>query len=72
MAAGDYAKALTYQDKLMPLHEAIFTEPGLIGAKYGVSLLGKCKEDVRLPHVGLEQSTKDKIAAAMRGAGLIN
>jgi 4-hydroxy-tetrahydrodipicolinate synthase len=72
MAAGDYATALTYQDKLMPLHEAIFTEPGLIGAKYGVSLLGKCKEDVRLPHVGLEQSTKDKIAAAMRGAGLIN
>jgi len=63
---------LEYQDKLMPLHEAIFTEPGLIGAKYGVSLLGKCTEEVRLPHVGLEQSTKDKIAAAMRGAGLIN
>jgi 4-hydroxy-tetrahydrodipicolinate synthase len=72
LAAGDYATALTYQDKLMPLHEAIFTEPGLIGAKYGVSLLGKCSEEVRLPHVGLEQSTKDKIAAAMRGAGLIN
>ena len=72
MTAGDYATALEYQDKLMPLHEAIFTEPGLIGAKYGVSLLGKCTEEVRLPHVGLEQSTKDKIAAAMRGAGLIN
>ncbi len=72
MAAGDFATALTYQDKLMPLHEAIFTEPGLIGAKYGVSLLGKCTEEVRLPHVGLEESTKDKIATAMRGAGLIN
>ena len=72
MAAGDYAKALTYQDKLMPLHEAIFTEPGLIGAKYGVSLLGKCSEEVRLPHVGLEDSTKTLIADAMRGAGLIN
>ena len=32
--AGDYAKALEYQDRLMPLHEAIFIEPGLVGAKY--------------------------------------
>ncbi|MEH6775543.1 MAG: dihydrodipicolinate synthase family protein, partial [Cereibacter changlensis] len=31
--AGDYAKALEYQDRLMPLHEAIFLEPGLAGAK---------------------------------------
>ena len=29
--AGDYAKALEYQDRLMPLHEAIFIEPGLVG-----------------------------------------
>ncbi|WP_298360455.1 4-hydroxy-tetrahydrodipicolinate synthase [uncultured Litoreibacter sp.] len=72
LAAGDYAKALTYQDKLMPLHEAIFTEPGLIGAKYGASVLGKCSDEVRLPHVGLEDSTKAKIEAAMRHAGLIN
>ena len=40
--AGDYAKALEYQDRLMPLHEAIFIEPGLVGAKYGLSLLGLC------------------------------
>ena len=33
--AGDYTKALAYQDRLMPLHEAIFLEPGLVGAKYG-------------------------------------
>ena len=69
---GDYARALEYQDKLLPLHRAIFIEPGLIGAKYGVSLLGKCREDVRKPHVTLEDSTKDKISAAMRYAGLIN
>ncbi|MES2145660.1 MAG: 4-hydroxy-tetrahydrodipicolinate synthase, partial [Pseudomonadota bacterium] len=36
--AGDYATALKYQDRLMPLHEAIFIEPGLCGAKYGLSL----------------------------------
>ncbi|MES2914982.1 MAG: 4-hydroxy-tetrahydrodipicolinate synthase [Pseudomonadota bacterium] len=69
--AGDYAKALEYQDKLMPLHEAIFIEPGLVGAKYGLSLLGRCSEEVRLPLVGLTDGTKAKIKAAMKHAGLI-
>ncbi|MEO0831294.1 MAG: 4-hydroxy-tetrahydrodipicolinate synthase, partial [Pseudomonadota bacterium] len=50
---GDYHKALELHDRLMPLHTAIFKEPGLVGAKYGLSLLDKCREDVRLPHVGL-------------------
>ncbi len=70
--AGDYAKALEYQDRLMPLHEAIFLEPGLAGAKYGLSLLGRCTEEVRLPLVTLTEGTKDRIRAAMRHAGLIN
>ena len=69
--AGDYAKALDYQDKLMPLHEAIFIEPGLVGAKYGLSLLGHCAEDVRLPLVTLTEATKAKIKAAMQFAGIL-
>ena len=69
---GDYAKALDYQDRLMPLHEAIFIEPGLAGAKYGLSKLGLCREDVRMPLTTLLDSTKEKIDAAMRHAGLIN
>ena len=68
---GDYAKALEYQDRLMPLHEAIFIEPGLAGAKYGLSLLGLCSEEVRLPLVGLTDGTKERIKAAMQHAGLI-
>ena len=70
--AGDYAKALDYQDRLMPLHEAIFVEPGLAGAKYGLSRLGLCSEEVRLPLTGLLDSTKAQIDAAMRHAGLVN
>jgi len=69
--AGDYAKALEYQDKLMPLHEAIFIEPGLVGAKYGLSKLGLCSEEVRSPLTGLEDSTKAAIDAAMLHAGLL-
>lgn len=69
--AGDYAKALDYQDKLMPLHEAIFIEPGLAGAKYGLSKLGLCSEEVRSPLTTLEDSTKAAIDAAMVHAGLL-
>jgi 4-hydroxy-tetrahydrodipicolinate synthase len=69
---GDYAKALDYQDRLMPLHEAIFLEPGLAGAKYGLSLLNRCAADVRLPLVPLTEPTKERIRAAMIYAGLIN
>ncbi len=70
--AGDYAAALALQDRLMPLHEAIFLEPGLAGAKYGLSRLGLCSQDVRLPLVGLTEGTKARIDAAMRHAGLLN
>ena len=69
---GDYAKALQLQDRLMPLHEAIFLEPGLVGAKYGLARLGLCSEDVRLPLVGLTDGVKARMDAAMRHAGLIN
>lgn len=69
--SGDYATALVLQDKLMPLHEAIFLEPGLVGAKYGLSLLGRCREDVRLPLVGLSEGVKLAIKDAMIHADLI-
>lgn len=70
--AGDFATALEITDRLMPLHRAIFLEPGLIGAKYGVSLLGKCQADVRLPHVPLSDGTKAAIRDGMSHAGLLN
>lgn len=69
--AGDYTKALEYQDRLMPLHMAIFAEPGLVGAKYGMSKLGLCNEEVRLPLTGLSDGVKEQIDAAMVHAGLL-
>ncbi len=69
--AGDYAAALGFQDKLMPLHEAIFAEPGVAGAKYALSALGKCRDEVRLPLTDLTQDTKAQIDAALRHAGLL-
>ncbi|KGB82453.1 MAG: 4-hydroxy-tetrahydrodipicolinate synthase [Pseudomonadota bacterium] len=70
--AGDYAKALDYQDRLMPLHLAIFLEPGVAGAKYAMSRLGKCAEEVRSPLTLVSEPTRAKIDDAMRHAGLLN
>jgi 4-hydroxy-tetrahydrodipicolinate synthase len=70
--AGDSAKALALQDKLVPLDQAIFVEPGLAGAKAGLSLLGRGNEEVRLPLVPVTAATKAIIQSAMVHAGLIS
>jgi 4-hydroxy-tetrahydrodipicolinate synthase len=69
--AGDYATALKITDKLMPLHLATFQEPGLVSAKYGLSKLGLCTQEVRSPLVGLSDNAKSAMDAALRHAGLI-
>ncbi|NNE51496.1 MAG: 4-hydroxy-tetrahydrodipicolinate synthase [Sulfitobacter sp.] len=71
-AAGDYAKALEVQDRLMPLHQAIFTEPGLVGVKYAMSRLNLCSDEVRLPLTGLSDDTKKLVDNGLRQAGLMN
>ncbi|MEM8579524.1 MAG: 4-hydroxy-tetrahydrodipicolinate synthase [Pseudomonadota bacterium] len=70
-AQGNYASALEIQDTLMPLHKAIFTEPGLCGAKYAMSRLGLCSEDVRLPLTALSDETKVMVDDALAHAGLL-
>jgi len=70
--AGDFAKALEYQDRLMPLHKALFIEPGVAGAKYALSRLGRIKNRLRSPMVPVEDSTAHAIDEAMRHAGLLN
>lgn len=69
---GDRDRALELQDRLIPLHDAIFLEPGLAGAKYGLSVLGKVENSTRLPLVTVSEGVAAKIRAAMTHAGLIN
>jgi 4-hydroxy-tetrahydrodipicolinate synthase len=69
---GDYAGALAFQDKLMPLHTALFLETNPAPAKYALSILGKCEETVRLPMVPVTETTKSAVRSAMVHAGLIN
>ena len=69
---GDFATALDYQDRLMPLHTAVFAEPGVAGAKYGLSVLGRCSDEVRLPLMPATEPVRVQIREAMVHAGLIN
>ncbi|MHA6346890.1 4-hydroxy-tetrahydrodipicolinate synthase [Roseivivax sp. CAU 1761] len=69
---NDYAKALELQDRLMPLHHAIFTEPGVSGAKYAMSRLGLCGDEVRPPLLTVTETTREKLDYGLRHAGLIN
>ena len=69
-AMGKYSLALEIQDKLMPLHKAIFTEPGLVGVKYAMSQLGICSPEVRLPLTCLSEDTKALVDAALLHADI--
>lgn len=69
---GDYATALKVQDRLVPLHDAIFKEPGLAGAKHGLALLGRVEEEIRLPLMPVTPATGKVIHDAMVFAGLLN
>src|SRR5215216_1752048 len=69
---SDFAAALRLQDKLMPLHIALFVETNPAPAKYALSVLGKCAETVRLPMVPIGEKTRHQVRDAMVHAGLIN
>ncbi len=69
---GDYSAALKLQDRLMPLHHAMFVEASPGPVKYAASLLGLCESDTRLPLVPVVESTKQAVREALVHAGLLN
>jgi 4-hydroxy-tetrahydrodipicolinate synthase len=69
---GDYGRALKVQDRLTPLHAALFFEPNPAGPKYALSVLGRMSEAVRLPMVSLTEPTRVAIREAMVHAGILN
>lgn len=69
---GDYAQALKLQDRLMPLHHAMFVEASPGPVKYAASLLGLCAPEARLPLVPVMESTKTMVREAMVHAGLLS
>lgn len=68
---GDFEAARSIDDKLAPLHKAMFCEPSPAPAKYACSLLGLCSEELRLPLVPCTETAKSQVREAMTHAGLI-
>ncbi|HEX3754140.1 MAG TPA: 4-hydroxy-tetrahydrodipicolinate synthase [Rhizomicrobium sp.] len=69
--AGDFTAARSHQDRLMPLHDAMFCEPSPAPVKYAVSLVGKCIPEVRLPLVEATDAARARVREAMAHAGIL-
>jgi 4-hydroxy-tetrahydrodipicolinate synthase len=69
--AGDYKAALAVQDRLTPLHAALFVDPNPAGPKYALSVLGKMGQELRLPMLPASAAARATIKSAMIHAGLI-
>jgi 4-hydroxy-tetrahydrodipicolinate synthase len=69
---GDGERAIELQDRLLPLHRALFVEPNPAGVKYALSRLDRVENILRSPMVEVEAETAARIDAAMKHAGLLN
>ena len=68
----DYITALEIQDRLMPVHRALFCETSPAPVKYAASLLGLASDAVRLPLVAASYAARAQVREAMSRAGLLN
>ncbi|HLJ52906.1 MAG TPA: 4-hydroxy-tetrahydrodipicolinate synthase [Rhizomicrobium sp.] len=69
---GDFESARALQDRLMPLHDALFVEPSPAPVKYAGSLLGLCTDEVRLPLIPATENARSVVRAALASAGIKN
>src|SRR5262249_21768753 len=69
---GRVGEAMVVPNRLVPLHDALFSETSPAPVKFAASLLGKTSEHCRLPLAPLMEGTKAKVRAAMTEAGLLN
>ncbi len=71
-AAGDMNTVMDLQDRLMPLHSAMFCEASPGPVKYAAQLLGKSSAETRLPLCEIAESSKIQVKDALVSAGLLN
>jgi 4-hydroxy-tetrahydrodipicolinate synthase len=69
---GRISEAMAIQQRLLPLHDALFSETSPGPVKFAASLLGKGTEKCRLPLAPLMPATRDRVRAAMTEVGLLN
>ncbi|HEX9206694.1 MAG TPA: 4-hydroxy-tetrahydrodipicolinate synthase [Steroidobacteraceae bacterium] len=68
--AGNHAQAAEINEKLMPLHLAMFVEANPIPVKWAVARLGLIGPGIRLPLTPLSERLEDDVLSAMKSAGI--
>jgi len=71
-ARGEVAAAMAIQDRLLPVHDAMFCETSPGPVKYAAHLLGHCEETCRLPLAPVAEANRARVRAALVEAGLLN
>lgn len=71
-AEGRVKDAIEIQHKLVPLHDALFSETSPGPVKYAASLLGLTADKCRLPLAPIAEATRTRVRAAMSSVGLLN
>ena len=69
---GNIAEAQAINERLMPLHDAMFCEASPGPVKYAAELLGICNAETRLPLCEIAPASKACVEAALRGVGLMS
>ncbi len=70
--AGDTARAHELNERLFPLHQALFTDASPAPVKYALSkVLGWIGEEVRLPLVAASAESRKAVDAGLAHAGLV-
>lgn len=69
---GRVGEAIAIQDRLVPLHDALFAESSPGPVKYAASLLGHGTDHCRLPLAPIADATRTRVREAMVGVGLLN
>jgi 4-hydroxy-tetrahydrodipicolinate synthase len=70
--SGRLGEAIALQDRLLPMHDALFAETSPGPVKYAASLLGKSSDLCRLPLAPVSDANKARVREAMVASGLLN
>jgi 4-hydroxy-tetrahydrodipicolinate synthase len=69
---GDMDTVNEINDRLVPVHDAMFCESSPGPVKYAASLMGLCSDEMRLPLCGIAEESKQKVRTALVSAGLLS
>lgn len=71
VSASDLKEAIRLNNSLMPLYHACFVESNPIPAKAALSLMGLCRDEMRLPLLPATEGTRTLLADVLRKLELL-